>query len=552
MRKLILTLLFIFYTAFCLFAAVQNDNSSFVLNYNSFEKKNNNKNLMNIDKETDRFLKAKEFVFERDWNKAKHRLKYYLSKYPSGQYVDEALYWLAQSLNKLTKNSTELYLVIALKDEAADNLDILLHKFPNSLWCDDAEKLRITIAGDLFMIGDKKQKKKQSEFIDKFCIKKAKDKTDMRLFSYDVLTKLKPEVALAAIERLLEEEKIQQSPVLRKELIALLGTHFPEKGMELLYNFEKNDPDESVRKLASQTIDQIDMIDIPVHLNYFCYAAEFKNGNEFKRLPENKSMIYSIPKTNSTNKRKVEKAAKRFFNNKLTNVKFVSNAFGLTNIYFKLNKLNYKLNLLRNVAEGHGTFDALKNYKFSQFGSMSHNISGFRVQPLDDDFTKDYDQISGKIKFFDKENEKEYIIPYTVNNSHDKLIAMRKGNNVAIMVLQFESEEDLELESEPIYHTKFGDVLGCTVHSSRQTWHLGEMSKIDGVIDFGLAKAEIPTENGTWRLIGNLISDGKTRRIIGRKAVLYDQKRKVIAKGAQIIVPVEKPEKFEVVGDGNK
>ena len=128
---------------------------------------------------------------------------------------------------------------------------------------------------------------------------------------------------------------------------------------------------------------------------------------------------------------------------------------------------------------------------------------------------------------------------------------MRKGEKVAIMVLQFESDEDLELESEPIYHTKFGDVLGCTVHSSRQTWHMGEMSKIDGVIDFSLAKAEIPTDNGKWRLIGNLISDGKTGRFIGRKAVLYNHKKEIIAKGAQILVPVDEPEKFEVVGDKN-
>jgi len=55
------------------------------------------------------------------------------------------------------------------------------------------------------------------------------------------------------------------------------------------------------------------------------------------------------------------------------------------------------------------------------------------------------------------------------------------------------------------------------------------MSKVNGVIDFGLAKAEIPTDSGKWRLIGNLLSDGKTRKIVCRKAVLYNHKKEVVA-----------------------
>ena len=44
----------------------------------------------NSDQETDRFLKAKEYVFKRDWQKARGRLEYYLQTYPSGQFRDEA------------------------------------------------------------------------------------------------------------------------------------------------------------------------------------------------------------------------------------------------------------------------------------------------------------------------------------------------------------------------------------------------------------------------------------------------------------------------------
>jgi len=358
---------------------------------------------------------------------------------------------LAQSLNRISKNENQLYLVITLKEKAAENLDNLILNFPKSLWYDDAVKLRIALAGDLFMIGDKEQKKKQREIIDKLWTEKYKHKADIK-HSFDVLTEMEPEAALDAIKLFLEDEKFKQSPNLKKEIITLIGNHFPEKGMKLLYDFERNDPDESVRKLASLTIDHIDMIEIPVHLNYFCYAAALKDEEEYKRLPENKSLIFSMPKTNLTNKKKVEKAVKRFFNNELTDVKFVCNALGSTNLQFKFNllnyklgALNYKLNFLANAVEGHSALEKGKIDKLFQFGSVSHNIIGFRVQHLSDGFMKDYDQISGKIRFFDKENKKEFIVPYIVDNTRDKLIAMRKGEKVAIIVLQFESEEDLEL-----------------------------------------------------------------------------------------------------------
>ena len=48
------------------------------------------------DKETKTFLKAKEEVFDRDWDRAKSKMESYLKHYPDGRYEDEAYYWLAR------------------------------------------------------------------------------------------------------------------------------------------------------------------------------------------------------------------------------------------------------------------------------------------------------------------------------------------------------------------------------------------------------------------------------------------------------------------------
>ena len=168
-------------------------------------------------------------------------------------------------------------------------------------------------------------------------------------------------------------------------------------------------------------------------------------------------------------------------------------------------------------------------------------------------FKKEYDQISGSVIFRDVESDKEYKISYTVDDMHDKLVAIRKDDEVALMVLQFESEEDdEEMEKKIIYNTQFRDILGCIVHSSRNSWSAGEMSRVNEVMDFGEAKVEIRSENGKWILMGNIISDGKTRRFIARNAELYNPKRKIVAEAASIIVPVDHPEKYEVIGKKNK
>jgi DNA-directed RNA polymerase specialized sigma24 family protein len=68
-----------------------------------------------------------------------------------------------------------------------------------------------------------------------------------------------------------------------------------------------------------------------------------------------------------------------------------------------------------------------------------------------------------------------------------------------------------------------------------------------GLIDFGLAKAEIPARSGRWRLEGFLLADTVKKTFIGRNAELFDASGKRVAQAPEIIVPADAPEKYEIV-----
>jgi len=509
-----------------------------------------------LDKETDRFLKAKEYVFKRQWKKAKVRLEAYLKAYPSGHYRGEAYFWLARCLDKLSNNARSLEEVLEMKQKAASGLDILIKEYPKSLWKDDAQSLRIVIAGQLYFMGKRDQKKEIMEILNTKGIK------DGKLFYWDVLLELKSDVALSVLGVMLKESK--DDPDVRKEIVIFLGTHFPDKAMDILPDLASEDPDENVRDAALVMIDKIQMSMIPVQLNYFCYSSKLKNKDEWKHLPEGKINVIDLPCSKKGSIKQVEKALKRFFNNKLSDMKMAcSSRGGLGSSQLKYAyKIDYQISgdlkvnqkIEDEIEEGqeinYDSAENLKKYDFSDsyMFTISHNVAGFQISPFNEDLIKGYEEISGRFRFLDKSKGKEYIASYTVDEEYDKLLAIRKGDNVAIVVLQFESEEEDEKEEKPVYYTKFSDILGCQVSSSRRSWSVEEMSKINGVINYSKAIAEIPDKKGKWKLIGNLMSDGKNRQFIGRNAVLYNPKRQIVAEAAEIIVPVDHPEMYEVAG----
>jgi hypothetical protein len=262
------------------------------------------------------------------------------------------------------------------------------------------------------------------------------------------------------------------------------------------------------------------MMAIQVQVDYFGYNARIEKESDRSRIPEDKLNVYDFPALDSPSKRGVEKAVKKLFDGKLDDVKFAANATV-------------------------GTFLPRELAAYGYTMSTSHKLSGFRVEVPREGIEKSHFEVSGDVSFYDTVKDREFLKEFTVDRDNAKLMAMRRGDEVAILVLIFVSTTEMpELPDEPEYYTKINNVLGAVVHSSRQSWSTEEFGA--AVVDYGRAKAEIPGESGIWTLVGDIQLHREARRLVGRDAILYDPKGKVVAEALEIFVPVDKPADYQV------
>ena len=460
------------------------------------------------------FLKAKDFVFKRYWRKAKEQLEFFLKKYPSSQLRAEALYWLAQSLNRMSRDEVYKENVIALKEEAFQKLELLIGQYPESVWIDDAKVLRVEIAGELALIG----KTEYKSIIQDIYQTGKKTETDLKLIALNSLITLEPEASIPLLKDVLEKEKDLR---VRKKVVLLLGRKYTRGVLTLLEDVSKNDPEREVREEASYWLEQIKIRSIPVNLNYYLFSAQLTDPAELKRIPENRMNYYNLPRIKPGDEESAKKEINDLFNGKLLDFRRQSN----------------------------GRADVL----MAMFGSsISHKLHDFLINFPTEGFEKAYDHFSGKVHFKDLKTGKNYDAPFTADDENETLLAMRHGNGVVLMFLQFESrlEPDLEeeTEAEPMYSTDFTNVLGCRVLSARKSWESYDTDPMD----FGQAKAEIPDKKGKWTLKGYIMMVKKERRFIARRAVLTDPEGKVVARADQIIVPIDNPSQYKATGIKDK
>lgn len=466
------------------------------------------------DDELETFLKAKDYVFKRYWRKAKEQLEFFLKKYPSSQLRAEVLYWLAQSLNRMSRDEVYKENVIALKEEAFQKLELLIGQYPDSVWIDDAKVLRVEIAGELALIG----KTEYKSIIEDIYKTGKKTETDLKLTALSSLIALEPEASIPLLRGILIKEKDLR---VRKNIVLLVGKKFNLGGLALLEDVSKNDPEREVREEASYWLEQIKNRAIPVNLNYYLFTAQLTDPAVLRRIKENRVNYYNLPRVKPGDENRARKEINNLFSNKLLDLRRQSN----------------------------GRADVL----MAMFGSsIFHKLHGFLINFPTEGFEKAYDHFSGKVRFKDLETGKDYDAPFTADNENETLLAMRHGNGVVLMFLQFESklEPDLEeeTEAEPMYSTDFTNILGCRVLSARKSWDSYDTDPMD----FGQAKAEIPDKKGKWTLKGYIMMVKKERRFIARRAVLTNPEGKVVARADQIIVPIDNPSQYKATGIKDK
>jgi hypothetical protein len=82
------------------------------------------------------FRSARDLITDGDWDKAQAKFDEYLTSFPNEKNIDAALYWKAYADYKLAKY-----------DRCRSALDVLMSKYPNSSWKDDARTLMAQVPG---------------------------------------------------------------------------------------------------------------------------------------------------------------------------------------------------------------------------------------------------------------------------------------------------------------------------------------------------------------------------------------------------------------------
>ncbi len=464
------------------------------------------------DKETTRFLDAKEPVLAANWEEAEKKLSRYLDEYPDGRYEDEALYWLARSQNNLARAKSELEEAREGLEAAISNLDAILERHRESLWYDDARALRLEISGGLAALGDEEHKRYIEE-----AGKLAGEQKRLKLIALEMLASLEPALAFTAITDLLREE---EDPAIRKDAIVIIGEDFPEEGMDILRELEERDPDSDVRKTAALWLDYNEKRLVPVHINYYLYRARMKDQDDWGLIPEGRPSSFELEHDETDSPKKVEKAVKRLADGKLSDVKVSAMIWG--------------------GLDAEAAFLDPSDYE----AITSHEEAGYRIQMdlAGENFVKTVNYIGGEVHFQDLGTGRDYKVAYRVDGRKNQAFAVRTGDRVAVVVLQFESDVDeVDIPGEPKYNLYVEDILGAALHSTRKTFTLAELSMQDDIVDYGRARVEIPDGRGKWILVGNILVSKDTREFIGRNATLYDPSGEAVAKSAEITVPADNP-----------
>jgi outer membrane protein assembly factor BamD (BamD/ComL family) len=488
------------------------------------------------DQELDQFFKAKESLFGGDWPQARKRLEKFLKDFPNGRMRDEALFWLAKSLSGCAARETSLDAAAALKKEAFRTLERLGREHPESLWKNDAEAMRIEIAGELVLLGAKEYE----GFIHEYAASQKTDETALKLTALNSLIRLEPETAFTALVSGLEKEP---DPRIRKKCATLLGQNYTEEALPALEKASRSDQDPDVRTEAAYWIEQIRIRMIPAEMSYYLLAARATGDAARGRIKENVVNRFSVART-PTRASGARRIISQYFDNQVGGFEFAASSERAANAFMSQLEM-----------------------------SISHRIHDFQVSIIPGSIRKSPGRVTGEILFIDRVSGARLSETFAVDNRNDQIFAARRGDEAAVMLIQFEpvaggapAEAEDEGGSsaigrlmsrifggrsagEPVYSTFYTNFMGCRVHSTLQSTSTNNLKS--NIQDFSLAKVELPAKGeakGAWVLTGHVLGLKKERTFKARQASLIDPTGRIAAIADEITVAVDDPAGFRVQG----
>lgn len=485
------------------------------------------------DKEMDRFLKAKEHVFKRNWAKARSGFESYLKDYPQGRLRDEGLYWLASSLNMLSKDEKREENIIALKKEAIARLNELVDRHPKSLWRDDGLALRIEIASQLVLMGQDDY----THIIDEAVRAEKKDARQLRMLALNTLVALNENYALPLLQNILNTDTDTE---IRKRCVQLLGQHFSDSSFDFLQGMAAGDSDKEIQKEAESWIDRIQQSRVPVYIKYNIYGSRLVDDSLYSEFPEGQIRTFPLEAEKTIGPKAIQNLISPIFKGKLSSLSSSANgAIPYPGFYFQDHLI-----------------------------TITNRAGDYQLWIKPDELDVSESRIAGVVEFRHRQTNKKTDVSFQLNRGETKLLTTRSGNTISLMILQFQEnmpntitiQTDKSSLPEVLNRlidisktigmsdsgrTTFSDMMGWTVSSSRENWSIDDLTGKTGKYDFGEAEAVSSDPKG-WKLVGNLILLTEDKQFLGRKAVLFDPEGKTVASGDEIVVPVDDPQNFRL------
>jgi len=507
------------------------------------------------DKGMDLFFKAKEYVFKRQWDKAQTRFEKYLKDFPEGRYQDEALYWMAQSLNQLSTQKEGEENILPLKKQAIQKTDEIIRKFPESLWRDDALSLRLEIASQLVLSGEEEYK----TYIDEAVKTQKKNEREIKFLALLSLAEMDPDYVLPIIKQVLDTDP---DPAIRKQAVSLLGRSFPDQARPLLEQVARSDKDKSVRTEAEEWIEKARARQIPVLLGYSIYGNRLLDKARFADFPEHSPRTIPISSSGPLEQDDLLDAVREIFDDKIS--QFISSAYGSIPAY--------------------GISWGAENI------IITHRAGDYQIWIKPDKLQISEDLIRGEAEFRNRKTNRKQDVAFQLNPGDSKLIVIRSSDKLSLLILQFmplepESAQPVSTPSLTADAKEINEILkkaatqdiaalfekgaedhgkldSCAVftlrphvqvHTARKSFSSEEFQK--NCVNFEQAKAVL-SEKGTlsplydpdqvWTLLGDIFWLKNKECLIGFGALLVDPDRKVTAQGL-ILVPLQDPASYKVL-----
>jgi HEAT repeat protein/outer membrane protein assembly factor BamD (BamD/ComL family) len=178
------------------------------------------------------FREGRDFIEAQNWQRAAEKFNDFIKGYPKDKDLDAALYWYGYALQKQDR-----------KDEARQPLVLLINRFPNSSWRQEAQAL-------LVVLGHK-------DDVDQAL---SKDNCEIKMLALQSLFEGDPDRAVTIATDAIKANP-QTCPGFPAAAVSMLGSYGGARAIPLLVDIARTNPDQKLRltaikRLGEQSSDQ--------------------------------------------------------------------------------------------------------------------------------------------------------------------------------------------------------------------------------------------------------------------------------------------------------